>query len=84
MAGLLFTFLVARYIGAGGGAAFDKPVRTIAAHPIAAAERVMRTRLYLIGEPQNIFAEVSYTNLDGEEERVLLYCEPMDRSQLRT
>ena len=83
MAGLLYTFLVARYIGADGGIAFEKPVRTIAAHPIAAAERVTRTRLYLIGEPQNIFAEVSYTNLDGDEERVLLYHEPMDLSQAR-
>jgi hypothetical protein len=68
-----FTFQVARYIGASGGVAFDKPVRAIAAHPIAAAERVMRTRLYLLGEPENIFAEVSYLNLDGDEERVLLY-----------
>ncbi len=83
MADLLFTFHVARYLGASGGHAFDKPVRTIAAHPIAAAERVTQTRLYLLGEPQNIFAEVSYTNLDGEIERVFLYHEPMDLSQLR-
>ena len=68
-----FTFQVARYIGASGGVAFAKPVRAIAAHPIAAAERVMRTRLYLLGEPENIVAEVSYLNGDGDEERVLLY-----------
>ncbi|MBL8593590.1 MAG: hypothetical protein JNK01_12970 [Devosia sp.] len=68
-----FTFQVARYIGQKGGVAFDKPVRAVAAHPIAAAERVARTRLYLLGEPENIFAEVSYLNPDGDEERVLLY-----------
>jgi hypothetical protein len=68
-----FTFQVARYIGASGGVAFGKPVRAVAAHPIAAAELVMRTRLYLLGEPENIVAEVSYLTPDGEEERVLLY-----------
>jgi len=73
MCDIHFTFQVARYIGASGGGAFGKPVRTIAAHPIAAAERVTRTRLYLLGEPENIFAEVSYLTPDGDEERVLLY-----------
>jgi hypothetical protein len=73
MANIFLTFFVSRYVGADGGIAFDKPVRTIAAHPIAAAERVLRTRLYILGEPRNIFAEVSYTDLDGREERVLLY-----------
>ena len=70
------TFFVARYVGADGGVAFDKPVRTIAAHPIAAAESVLQTKLYLLGEPQNVFAEVSYTDLEGEEGRVLLYRGP--------
>jgi len=68
-----FTFQVARYIGASGGVAFGKPVRAIAAHPIAAAERIMHRRPYLLGEPENILAEVSYLNADGDEERVLLY-----------
>ena len=80
MGDLLFTFHVARFIG--GQPVFDKPVRTIAAHPIAAAERVTGIRLYLVGDPQNVFAEVSYANLDGDEERVILYCEPMDQSQI--
>ena len=40
-----FTFQVARYIGASGGVAFGKPVRAIAAHPIAAAERIMPARV---------------------------------------
>ncbi len=73
MGDVQFAFQVARYIGGRGGIAFDKPVRAIAAHPIAAAERVMRTRLYLLGEPENILAEVSYLTPDGDEERVLLY-----------
>lgn len=73
MGDVQFTFQVARYIGEHGGIAFDKPVRAIAAHPIAAAERVMRTRPYLLGAPENILAEVSYLNPDGDEERVLLY-----------
>lgn len=73
MGDVQFAFQVARYIGGRGGVAFAKPVRAIAAHPIAAAERVMRTRLYLLGEPENIFAEVSYLTPDGDEERVLLY-----------
>ena len=60
-------------MGAGGGIAFDRPIRTTATHPIAAAERVLRTKLYLVGEPRNIFAEVSYTDRDGQEGRVLLY-----------
>ncbi|MDB5537916.1 MAG: hypothetical protein JWQ65_2791 [Devosia sp.] len=77
MADLFYTFFVARYVGAGGGIGFEKPVRTIAAHPIAAAERVLRTKLYLLGEPQNIFAEVSYTERDGQEGRVLLYRAPL-------
>jgi hypothetical protein len=77
MADVLFTFFVARYAGDGSSAAFDKPQRTIAAHSIAAAERVLRTRLYLVGEPQNIFAEVSYIDLDGEEDRVFLYRAPL-------
>lgn len=76
MADIFFTFFVARYAGASGEPAFDKPVKTIAAHPIAAAERVLGTRLYLVGEPQNIFAEVSYTELDGQEERLFLYRAP--------
>ena len=88
MADLLFTFFVARYAGASGAPAFDKPIRTIAAHPIAAAERVLRTKLYILGEPQNIFAAVSYTDLDGQEERVFLYRAkggpaPMDSSPFR-
>ncbi|OEO28096.1 hypothetical protein VW23_000430 [Devosia insulae DS-56] len=73
MGDVQFAFQVARYIGGSGGVAFAKPVRAIAAHPIAAAERVMRTRPYLLGEPKNILAEVSYLTPDGEEERVLLY-----------
>ncbi|MDB5530314.1 MAG: hypothetical protein JWR51_3417 [Devosia sp.] len=80
MANLFYTFFVARYVGADGGIAFDKPIRTIAAHPIAAAERVLRTRLYLLGDPQNIFAEVSYTDPDGQEERVLLYCASLNEA----
>ncbi|WEK04502.1 MAG: hypothetical protein P0Y65_20385 [Candidatus Devosia phytovorans] len=83
MADLVFIFHVARYIGTDGALDFDKPVRTIAAHPIAAAERVMQTRLYLVGDPQNLYAEVSYTSLDGEEERVLLYHGFADQSQAR-
>ena len=79
MAKLDYFFLVSRYLGP----AFGKPVRTVAAHPIAAAERVMRTRLYLVGDPENLFAEVSYINLDGDEERVLLYHGATDQSQLR-
>lgn len=78
MGDLLFTFKVARFIGARGSPVFDKPVRTIAAHPIAAAERVTGLRLYLIGDPQNLFAEVSYSNLGGDEERVVLYRAPYD------
>ena len=78
MADLVYFFLVARYTGS----AFDKPVRTIAAHPIAAAERVTRTKLYLIGEPENLFAEVSYVNLAGDVERVLIYHGLSDQSQL--
>lgn len=81
MADIFSTFFVSRYLGAGGGIAFDKPVRTVAAHPIAAAERVLGTRLYLLGEPENIFAEVSYTDLDGEEGRVLLYRAPPNRAR---
>ncbi|WP_055045741.1 hypothetical protein [Devosia sp. A16] len=73
MGEIQFTFQVARYIGANGGGAFGRPVRAIAAHPIAAAERVMQTRLYLLGEPENICAEVSYLTPEGDEERVLLY-----------
>ncbi|MET3899546.1 hypothetical protein ABIB57_003501 [Devosia sp. UYZn731] len=80
MADLFYTFFVARYVGAGGGIGFEKPVRTVAAHPIAAAERVLRTKLYLLGEPQNIFAEVSYTERDGQEGRVLLYRAPMSQT----
>lgn len=76
MADIFLTFFVARYAGASGEPAFDKPIRTIAAHPIAAAERVLRTRLYLVGEPQNIFAEVSYIEPDGQEGRIFLYRAP--------
>jgi hypothetical protein len=83
MGDLLFTFQVARFIGVRGRAPFDRPVRTIAAHPIAAAERVTGIRLYLIGEPDNLLAEVSYANLDGEEERLVLYRGPLDQSQVR-
>lgn len=80
MADIFYTFFVARYVGAGGGIGFDKPIRTVAAHPIAAAERVLRTRLYLLGEPQNIYAEVSYREPDGQEGRVLLYRAPVSQS----
>jgi hypothetical protein len=83
MGDLFYTFSVARYVGANSGVAFGKPVRTTAAHPIAAAERVLRTKLYLLGEPQNIFAEVSYTDLDGEEGRVLLYRANSNRAPSR-
>jgi hypothetical protein len=76
MADFCFAFLVARYSGKGNGVAFTKPVRAYAAHPIAAAERVYRTKLYLVGESQDIFAEVTYTEPGGREERVYLYRAP--------
>ena len=83
MGDLLFTFKVARFVGNKGRATFDKPVRTIAAHPIAAAERVTGMRLYLVGDPKNVFAAGSYFSLDGDEEHIVLYRGPLDRSQVR-
>jgi hypothetical protein len=88
MADLYYTFFVARYVGDQGGAAFSRPIRTLAAHPIAAAERALGTRLYLVGDPRNIHAEVSYIDLGGQEERLFLYrapldCAPVDPSTLR-
>jgi len=80
MAGLVYFFNVAIYRGPDRTPAFDPPVRTIAAHPIAAAERVTRTKLYLLGEPQNLFAEVSYVDPDGVEERLFLYHGMADQS----
>lgn len=82
MAELVFIFKVARYRGPDSNPPFAKPVRTIGAHPIAAAERVAHTKLYLLGEPQNLFAEVSYTDPDGVEERILLYHGLADQTQL--
>lgn len=78
MSSLAYFFMVSRYTGS----TFEKPVRTIAAHPIAAAERVTRTKLYLVGEPENLFAKVSYVNLVGKVERVLIYAGVSDQSQL--
>lgn len=83
MGDLLFTFQVARVIRTRGRAAFDKPVRTIAAHPIAAAERVTGLKLYLVGDPDQLFAVVSYADLDGDEERLVLYRGPLEQSQVR-